>query len=91
MKTPHDGFRRDATILTCRKSLIITVRSFCCFPNLEYDYVGPDDLVRFIEAFVVCDGSVFPAVGGVNPALTIQTIAMRTASRIGILAQRGEL
>ncbi len=39
----------------------------------------------------VCDGSVFPTVGGVNPALTIQTIAMRTASRIGILAQRGEL
>jgi choline dehydrogenase-like flavoprotein len=39
----------------------------------------------------VCDGSVFPTVGGVNPALTIQTIAMRTASRIGILARRGEL
>lgn len=39
----------------------------------------------------VCDGSVFPTVGGVNPALTIQTIAMRTASRIGILAKRGEL
>jgi len=39
----------------------------------------------------VCDGSVFPTVGGVNPALTIQAIAMRTASRIGILARRGEL
>jgi choline dehydrogenase-like flavoprotein len=39
----------------------------------------------------VCDGSVFPTVGGVNPALTIQTIAMRTASRIGLLARRGEL
>ncbi len=39
----------------------------------------------------VCDGSVFPTVGGVNPALTIQTIAMRTASRIGILARGGEL
>jgi choline dehydrogenase-like flavoprotein len=39
----------------------------------------------------VCDGSVFPTVGGVNPALTIQTIALRTASRIGILAGRGEL
>ena len=39
----------------------------------------------------VCDGSVFPTVGGVNPAMTIQTIAMRTASRIGILARRGEL
>jgi choline dehydrogenase-like flavoprotein len=39
----------------------------------------------------VCDGSVFPTVGGVNPALTIQTIAMRTAARIGILAKRGDL
>ncbi|MBW4092297.1 MAG: GMC family oxidoreductase [Proteobacteria bacterium] len=39
----------------------------------------------------VCDGSVFPTVGGVNPALTIQTIAMRTADRIKTLAQRGEL
>jgi choline dehydrogenase-like flavoprotein len=39
----------------------------------------------------ICDGSVFPTVGGVNPALTIQTIAMRTASRIGTLAKQGEL
>ena len=29
----------------------------------------------------VCDGSVFPTVGRVNPALTIQTIAVRTADR----------
>lgn len=39
----------------------------------------------------VCDGSVFPTVGGVNPALTIQTIALRTAHRIGQLAAAGEL
>lgn len=39
----------------------------------------------------VCDGSVFPTVGGVNPALTIQTIALRTADRIKVLAGRGEL
>lgn len=39
----------------------------------------------------VCDGSVFPTVGGVNPALTIQTIAYRTADRIKALAARGEL
>jgi choline dehydrogenase-like flavoprotein len=39
----------------------------------------------------VCDGSVFPTVGGVNPALTIQTIALRTADRIGKLAKAGEL
>ena len=39
----------------------------------------------------VCDGSVFPTVGGVNTALTIQTIALRTADRIKDLAARGEL
>jgi len=39
----------------------------------------------------VCDGSVFPTVGGVNPALTIQTIAVRTADRIRELASAGEL
>ena len=39
----------------------------------------------------VCDGSVFPTIGGVNPALTIQTIAIRTADRIRALAARGEL
>ncbi|HET8553495.1 MAG TPA: GMC family oxidoreductase [Rhodanobacteraceae bacterium] len=39
----------------------------------------------------VCDGSVFPTVGGVNPSLTIQAIACRTADRIAALAARGEL
>jgi len=39
----------------------------------------------------ICDGSVFPTVGGVNPSLTIQAIALRTADRIKALAARGEL
>jgi choline dehydrogenase-like flavoprotein len=39
----------------------------------------------------ICDGSVFPTVGGVNPSLTIQAIACRTADRIKELARRGEL
>jgi choline dehydrogenase-like flavoprotein len=39
----------------------------------------------------VCDGSVFPTVGGVNPSLTIQALACRTADRIKTLAARGEL
>ena len=39
----------------------------------------------------ICDGSVFPTVGGVNPSLTIQAIACRTADRIRVLAARGEL
>jgi choline dehydrogenase-like flavoprotein len=39
----------------------------------------------------ICDGSVFPTVGGVNPSLTIQAIACRTADRIHAMARRGEL
>ena len=39
----------------------------------------------------VCDGSVFPTVGGVNPSLTIQAIACRTGDRIKALAAQGEL
>lgn len=39
----------------------------------------------------ICDGSVFPTSGGVNPSLTIQAIACRTAERICQLAKRGEL
>jgi choline dehydrogenase-like flavoprotein len=39
----------------------------------------------------ICDGSLFPTCGGVNPSLTIQALALRMASRIGTLASRGEL
>jgi choline dehydrogenase-like flavoprotein len=39
----------------------------------------------------ICDGSVFPTVGGVNPSLTIQAIALRTADRIGKLNATGAL
>lgn len=39
----------------------------------------------------VCDGSVFPTVGGVNPSLTITAIALRTVDRIKQMAKRGEL
>jgi choline dehydrogenase-like flavoprotein len=39
----------------------------------------------------ICDGSVFPTVGGVNPSLTIQAIACRTADRIRKMAAQGVL
>jgi choline dehydrogenase-like flavoprotein len=39
----------------------------------------------------ICDGSVFPTVGGVNPSLTIQAIALRTADRIAALNRQGAL
>ena len=39
----------------------------------------------------VCDGSLFPTTGGVNPSLTIQALACRIGDRIKTLAQQGEL
>jgi choline dehydrogenase-like flavoprotein len=39
----------------------------------------------------VCDGSLFPTSGAVNPSLTIQALALRMADRIRALRGRGEL
>ncbi len=39
----------------------------------------------------VCDGSLFPTIGGVNPSLTIQALALRIGDRIKALSARGEL
>ncbi|HEY3813755.1 MAG TPA: GMC family oxidoreductase [Caulobacteraceae bacterium] len=39
----------------------------------------------------VCDGSLFPTSGGVNPSLTIQALACRIGGRIEAMAKRGEL
>lgn len=39
----------------------------------------------------ICDGSLFPTSGGVNPSLTIQALACRMGDRIAELARRGEL
>jgi choline dehydrogenase-like flavoprotein len=39
----------------------------------------------------ICDGSLFPTSGGVNPSLTIQALACRTADRIRTMAARGDL
>ena len=39
----------------------------------------------------ICDGSLFPTSGAVNPSLTIQALACRAADRIRSLARRGEL
>ncbi len=44
-----------------------------------------------IPNLFICDGSVFPTTGGVNPSLTITALALRTADRIKALADRGEL
>jgi choline dehydrogenase-like flavoprotein len=39
----------------------------------------------------ICDGSVFPTSGAMNPSLTIQAIAARTADRIQAMAASGGL
>ena len=39
----------------------------------------------------VCDGSLFPTSGGVNPSLTIQALACRMGDRIADMAGKGEL
>jgi len=39
----------------------------------------------------ICDGSVFPPAGGINPSLTITAIALRTADRIRALHRSGDI
>ena len=53
--------------------------------------VDADCRAHDIRNLWICDGSVFPTVGGVNSSLTIQAIACRTADRIQALSARGEL
>ena len=57
----------------------------------DHSVVDADCRSWDIRNLWVCDGSVFPTVGGVNPSLTIQAIACRTADRIRAMASRGEL
>jgi choline dehydrogenase-like flavoprotein len=53
--------------------------------------VNPDGRTWDHSNLRACDGSVFPISGSVNPSLTIQAMALRTADRIEFLARRGEL
>ena len=51
----------------------------------------PDGRTWDIDNLWICDGSLFPTAGGVNPSLTIFAVAERIADRIMALAGRGEL
>ena len=53
--------------------------------------VDADGRAHDVPNLVICDGSVFPTSGAVNPSLTIQAIAARTADRIEALAAGGGL
>jgi choline dehydrogenase-like flavoprotein len=44
--------------------------------------VDPDCRAHDVANLWICDGSVFPTVGAVNPSLTIQAIATRTARKV---------
>jgi choline dehydrogenase-like flavoprotein len=53
--------------------------------------VNADGRTWDIPNLWICDGSLFPTCGGVNPSLTIQALACRAGARISALARRGEL
>ena len=53
--------------------------------------VGPDGRSWDIDNLFVCDGSLFPTAGGVNPAMTIVANSLRVADRIIELARRGDI
>jgi choline dehydrogenase-like flavoprotein len=53
--------------------------------------VDPDGRSWDIPNLWICDGSLLPTSGGVNPSLTIQALACRAGDRITDLARRGEL
>lgn len=48
----------------------------------ETSVVDPDCRSHDISNLWICDGSVFPTIGAVNPSLTIQAIATRTARKV---------
>ncbi|HKG92246.1 MAG TPA: GMC family oxidoreductase [Gemmatimonadaceae bacterium] len=51
--------------------------------------VDADCRAHDVPNLFICDGSVFPSATGVNPSLTIEAIAARTADRICVAARRG--
>jgi choline dehydrogenase-like flavoprotein len=57
----------------------------------ETSVVDADGRSWDIPNLWICDGSLFPTTGGVNPSETIQALACRIGDRIAALASRGEL
>ena len=59
--------------------------------NPARSVTDPDGRTWDIPNLWICDGSLFPTGGAVNPSLTIQALACRTGDRIRVMAGRGEL
>jgi choline dehydrogenase-like flavoprotein len=57
----------------------------------EDSVVNRDGRSWSISNLWVCDGSLFPTSGGVNPSLTIQALACRMGDRIAAMSSRGDL
>jgi choline dehydrogenase-like flavoprotein len=57
----------------------------------ESSVVNGDGRSWDVRNLWICDGSLFPTCGGVNPSLTIQALACRMADRIKVLRMRREL
>ena len=57
----------------------------------ENSVVDADGRSWDIPNLFVCDGSLFPTAGGVNPSLTIVANALRIADRIKALARAGTI
>ena len=59
--------------------------------NPQTSVVNADGRAWDVPNLWICDGSLFPTTGSVNPSLTIQALALRIGDRIEALARRGEL
>jgi choline dehydrogenase-like flavoprotein len=53
--------------------------------------VNADCRAHDVPNLFICDGSVFPSGTAVNPSLTIEAVAARTADRITAMSRRREL
>lgn len=59
--------------------------------NPETSVTNADGRTWEIPNLWICDGSLFPTSGGVNPSLTIQALACRIGDRMAAMARSGEL
>ena len=48
-------------------------------PDPASSVVGPDCRTHDVPNLWVCDGSVWPTAGAVNPSLTMEALSLRTA------------